>query len=399
MSPYLLPLAALLQMIQWLSTTFNKRSIPTTAIVCLYLCAPVAYSQQGGPAPVDVAKPLVEKIVDWDEFTGRFNAVERVEIRPRVSGYLEEITFKDGQLVEKGDVLFKIDPRPVQAVLDSANAELGAAQAAQRNAAVDFKRSQELSADGDISVSVLDSSRAAKLQADAQVTIAEAAIRSAQLNVDFTEITSPLSGRISDAKVSIGSLVVQNDTTLATVVTIDPIYLEFTGSEADFLKYSRLNLAGKREISRTAANAVEARLSDESGWPHKGKMNFVDNELDQNAGTIRGRAIFDNPDQIFLPGLFARLRLIASQEYEALLVPDAAILADQNKKVVLTVNAEGEVSQKAVQPGPLHKGLRVVRSGIAKDDLIVVSGVQRARPGQKVKANETTISTEESASN
>ena len=386
-------------MIQWLFTTLEKKSFFTSAIVCVYLCAPVAYSQQGGPAPVDVAKPLVEKIVDWDEFTGRFNAVERVEIRPRVSGYLEEITFKDGQLVEKGDVLFKIDPRPVQAVLDSANAELGAAQAAQRNAAVDFKRSQELSADGDISVSVLDSSRAAKLQADAQVTIAEAAIRSAQLNVDFTEITSPLSGRISDAKVSIGSLVVQNDTTLATVVTIDPIYLEFTGSEADFLKYSRLNLAGKREISRTAANAVEARLSDESGWPHKGKMNFVDNELDQNAGTIRGRAIFDNPDQIFLPGLFAKLRLIASQEYEALLIPDAAILADQNKKIVLTVNAEGEVSQKAVEPGPLHKGLRVVRSGIAKDDLIVVSGVQRARPGQKVKPNETTISTEESASN
>ena len=386
-------------MIQWLFTTLEKKPFFASAIVCIYLCAPVAYSQQGGPAPVDVAKPLVEKIVDWDEFTGRFNAVERVEIRPRVSGYLEEITFKDGQLVEKGDVLFKIDPRPVQAVLDSANAELGAAQAAQRNAAVDFKRSQELSADGDISVSVLDSSRAAKLQADAQVTIAEAAIRSAQLNVDFTEITSPLSGRISDAKVSIGSLVVQNDTTLATVVTIDPIYLEFTGSEADFLKYSRLNLAGEREISRTAANAVEARLSDESGWPHKGKMNFVDNELDQNAGTIRGRAIFDNPDQIFLPGLFARLRLIASQEYEALLVPDAAILADQNKKIVLTVNAEGEVSQKAVEPGPLHKGLRVVRSGISKDDLIVVSGVQRARPGQKVKPNETTISTEESASN
>ena len=386
-------------MIQWLSTTFEQKSILTTAMVCLYLCAPVAYSQQGGPAPVDVAKPLAEKIVDWDEFTGRFNAVERVEIRPRVSGYLEEITFKDGQLVEKGDVLFKIDPRPVQAVLDSAKAELGAAQAAQRNAAVDFRRSQELSADGDISVAVLDTSRAAKLQADAQVTIAEAAIRSAQLNVDFTQITSPLSGRISDAKVSIGSLVVQNETTLATLVTIDPIYLEFTGSEADFLKYSRLNLAGKREISRTAANPVEARLSDESGWPHKGKMNFVDNELDLNAGTIRGRAIFDNPDQIFLPGLFARLRLIASQEYEALLVPDAAIQSDQNKKIVLTVNADGEVSQKVVEPGPLHKGLRVVRSGIEKDDLIVVSGLQRARPGQKVKPNETTISTEESASN
>ena len=386
-------------MIQWLLPMFKRNSLSIAAIVFFTLSPPAVYGQQGSPAPVDVAKPLLEKIVDWDEFTGRFNAVERVDIRPRVSGYLEEITFKDGQLVEKGDVLFKIDPRPMQAVLDSAKAELTAAQAAQSNAAVDFRRSQELSADGDIAVSVLDSSRAAKLQADAQVIIADAAIRSAQLNVDFTQITAPLSGRISDAKVSIGSLVVQNDTTLATVVTIDPIYLEFTGSEADFLKYSRLNLAGKREISRTAANPVEARLSDESHWPHKGKMDFVDNELDQNAGTIRGRAIFDNPDQIFLPGLFARLRLIASQEYEALLLPDEAIMSDQDKKIVFTVNDEGEVSQKVVEPGPLHKGLRVVRSGLEKDDLVVVSGVQRARPGQKVEPNETTISFEESASN
>ena len=389
-----------LQMMQWFPSSFQNQSLgATTAIVCLYLCSPVAHGQQGGPPQVDVAKPLVENITDWDEFTGRFNAVERVDIRPRVSGYLEEITFKDGQLVEKGDVLFKIDARPFQAVLDSAKAELAAAQAAQSNAAVAFRRAQELSADGDVSVSVLDTSRAEKLQADAEVTIAEAAILSAQLNVDFTEITAPLAGRISDAKVSLGSLVVQNDTTLSTVVTIDPIYLEFTGSEADFLKYSRLNIAGEREISRTAANPVEARLSDESGWPHRGSMDFVDNELDPNAGTIRGRAIFDNPDQIFLPGLFARLRLIASQEYEALLLPDNAIMADQDKKIVFIVNGEGEVSQKAVKPGPLHKGLRVVRSGIEKDDLVVVNGVQRARPGQKVEPNETTISIEEPASN
>ena len=207
----LLPSAVQLQMMQWSSTTFKNQSLSAIVIACLCLCAPVAYGQQGGPAQVDVAKPLAEKITDWDEFTGRFNAVERVDIRPRVSGYLEEITFKDGQLVEKGDVLFKIDARPFQAVLDSAKAELAAAQAAQSNAAVAFRRAQELSADGDVSVSVLDTSRAEKLQADAEVTIAEAAILSAQLNVDFTQITAPLAGRISDAKVSIGSLVVQNE--------------------------------------------------------------------------------------------------------------------------------------------------------------------------------------------
>ena len=384
---------------QWFPTMFEKSVFPKIVIGCLCLTSSAAYSQQGNPAPVDVAKPLVEKVVDWDEFTGRFSAVERVDMRPRVSGYLEEITFKDGQLVEKGDVLFKIDPRPFQAVLDSANAELNAAKAAQSNAAVAFRRTQELTDDGSVSVSVLDENRAAKLQADAQVIIAEAAIRSAQLNVDFTQITAPLSGRISDAKVSIGSLVVQNDTTLATLVTIDPIYLEFTGSEADFLKYSRLDLGGEREISRTAANPVEARLSDENGWPHKGKMDFVDNEMDQNAGTIRARAIFENPDQIFLPGLFARLRLIASQEYEAMLLPDEAIIADQNNKIVFTVDESGEVSQKVVEPGALHMGLRVVRAGIEKDDLVVVSGVQRAQPGQKVTPNEITISPDDSASN
>ena len=382
---------------QWLSTMFTTKSLPKILIAWFCLSPSFVYSQQGAPAPVDVAKPVVEKVVDWDEFTGRFSAVERVDLRPRVSGYLEEITFKDGQIVKKGDVLFKIDPRPFQAVLDSANAELNAAQAAQSNAEVDFERTQELTSDGSVSVSVLDASRAAKLQADAQVIIAEAAIRSAQLNVDFTQVVAPLSGRISDAKVSIGSLVVQNNTTLATLVTTDPIYLEFTGSEADFLKYSRLNITGEREISRTAANPVEARLSDESGWPHKGKMDFVDNELDQNAGTIRGRAIFDNPDQIFLPGLFARLRLIGSQEYEAMLLPDEAIIADQNNKIVFTVDESGEVSQKVVEPGALHKGLRVVRKGIEKDDLVVVSGVQRAQPGQKVKPNEVTISTNDSA--
>ncbi len=357
----------------------------------LILNASESFAQQG-PLPVDVAKPLVKTIVDWDEYTGRFEAVQRVEIRPRVSGYVDAIQFADGELVKKGDLLLTIDPRPFQTALDSATAQLAAARAEQSRTTIELERGEELVQKGTLSVQILDERRAAKLRADAEITIAEAAIRSAELNLEFTEIRAPFDGRISDSQVDVGALLVENNTAIVTLISSNPIHLVFTGSEADFLKYSRLSLNGNRESSRTASNPVQARLIDEEGWPHKGVMNFVDNELDPGSGTIRARAVFENPDDFLTPGLFARLRIVGSGEYEALLLPDEAVLSDQARKIVLVVDGEGTVSARVVTLGPLHQGLRVIRSGIEADDTVIVNGVLRARPGGQVVPQETTLS-------
>ena len=369
-------------------------------IICILLfCFPINAIAQQGPLPVEVAHPLVKKVVDWDEYTGRFEAVQRVDIRPRVSGFLDEINFRDGQLVKKGDLLFTIDPRPFQTSLDSAKAQLDAAKADQTRTSIELERGEDLVSKGTLSIQVLDERRAAKIRADAQIAVAEAAIRSAELNVEFTEVRAPFDGRISDRKVDIGGLLTENTTVLATLLSTDPIHLVFTASEADFLKYSRLSQNGSRKSSRNTENPVEARLIDEKGWPHKGTMNFVDNELDPSAGTIRGRAKFANADDFLTPGLFARLRLIGSGEYEALLLPDEAILSDQARKIVLVVDEEATVSAKVVELGPLHEGLRVIRSGLEASDKVVVNGVLRARPGGKVSPEEITLSLETAASN
>ena len=380
----------------------RQRPFPFKIIAFVFVLLSVLLSEtyaQQGPLPVEVAKPIVKKIVDWDEYTGRFEAVQRVEIRPRVSGYLEAVNFRDGQLVKKGDLLFRIDPRPFQTTLDSAKAQLEAAKADQNRTTVELQRGQDLVAKGTLSAQALDERLAAKLRADAQIAIAEAAIRAAELNVEFTEVRAPFAGRISDRKVNIGSLLVENTTALANLVSTDPIHLVFTGSEADFLKYSRLSLNGNRESSRDASNPVEARLIDEKGWPHRGVMNFVDNELDPNSGTIRGRAVFENPEDFLTPGLFARIRLIGSGEYEALLIPDKAILSDQASKIVLVVDDEDTVSAKVVELGKLHQGMRVIRSGIERTDRIIVNGVLRARPGGKVAPEEVPLSLETTVSN
>lgn len=341
--------------------------------------------------PVDVANPLSERIVDWDEFTGRFEAVDRVELRSRVSGYLQEILFEDGQIVKKGDVLFVVDPRPFEATYARVDAELKAAEAELALAVSELERSEQLVANRTVARSTLDARLAAKLRAEAQVAIAKATLREADLDLEFTEVKAPFSGRISDSRVDRGNLVIGSETVLGTIIVTNPVHLVFTASEADFLKYSRLNAAGSRPSSRTTQNEVQARLIDEQGWPHVGKMDFVDNELDTGTGTIRGRAVFDNKDDLLAPGLFARLRLVGSGEYDALLVPDSAILADQARRIVMVVDAEGTVSAKVVQPGALYRGLRVIRDGLKPGDKIIVSGVQRARPGGKVAPQETTL--------
>ncbi|MEM7178787.1 MAG: efflux RND transporter periplasmic adaptor subunit [Pseudomonadota bacterium] len=353
-------------------------------LVTMITTQPVLAFAQMGPLPVEVAKPLVARIVDWDEFTGRFEAVQRVDIRARVSGYLEEVLFRDGQMVEKGDVLFKIDPKPFKADFARVSAEVSAAKAGAVRAQIEFERAESLVKSRTVPESTLDERVAANLRAAAQVDIAEAALQSAQLNLDYTEIKAPFSGRISDSRLDAGNLILSGETVLATIVTTDPIHLVFTASEADFLKYTRLSLAGDRPSSRNSPNEVDAKLIDESDWSYTGAMDFVANEFDPNAGTITGRAIFDNPDGILTPGLFARLRLIGSGEYDAFLIPDQAILSDQARKIVLVVDAEDTVSARVVEPGPLFRGLRVIRTGLTADDTIVINGIQRAHPGGKV---------------
>lgn len=337
-----------------------------------------------GPAPVTVSTPIVKSIVEWDEYTGRFEAVETVEIRARVSGYLDSIHFEDGQIVDKGDLLFVIDPRPFEAALDGAQAELEQAKARQELAALELKRGQRLVGTGAISREVFDERRQSKRETDAAVAAAEAALRSAELDLSFTQILAPVAGRVSDDFVSVGNLVnggSANSTVLTTIVTLDPIHFVFDASEAQHLKYVRLGQSGQRPSSREAANPVYVKLVDETEFGHEGKMNFVDNRLDPNTGTIRGRAIFDNPDLLLAPGMFGRLRLMGSGEYEAVMLPDTAVLTDQSRRFVWLVNDENMVEYRPVQLGPVVDGLRVIRDGLGGNDRVIIGGIQRVRPG------------------
>lgn len=360
--------------------------------------ASIAANAQMGPLPVDVATPVVETVVDWDEFTGRFEAVDSVDLRARVSGYLQEIRFRDGQRVSEGDVLYVIDPRLFEAAHARAVAEKEAAIAEQTRAAADLVRGEELLASDRLTPSEVDARRALKLQADAQVAIAEVALREADLDLEFTEVRAPFDGRVSESFVDVGNLIVESETTLARIVSIDPIHLVFTASEADFLKYSRLGAGRVR--SGEARAEVQARLIDETGWPHVGEVDFIAGELNRDAGTITARGIFSNADDFLAPGLFARLRLTGSGEYEALLIPDEAVLSDQARKVVMTVEPFAEddparaacgeaapcekVVPRVVEPGARHRGLRVIRSGLEPTSRVVISGVLRAQPGGPV---------------
>lgn len=345
------------------------------------------------PPAVTVAKPVKKTITDRDEYVGRFVAVDAVDVRARVSGYLEKIHFTDGQLVKEGDLLFSIDRRPFQNTLDQARANLAQVKATLAFAESDLTRAQSLVRDKTISEQVFEQRTQAKRTAEASVAANEAAVRQAALDLEFTDLRAPVAGRIGDRRVSPGNLVAGGTagttTLLATIVSTDPIRFEFTFDEASYLRYTRLAEEGGKDVgSRGAKTPVALKLLDEQGFQHPGAMDFVDNVIDRASGTIRGRAVLKNPEGLFTPGMFARIQVPGSPPYEALLIPDSAIGTEQARKFVLVVDAESNARQKYVTLGQAVDGLRVIKQGLQPEDRVIVNGLMRARPGQKVTAEE-----------
>jgi RND family efflux transporter MFP subunit len=351
-----------------------------------------ALAQEGAiPLPsVTVAHPLAETVPRWDEFTGRFAAVQRVEVRPRVSGAVDKIHFTDGQIVKAGDLLFTIDPRPYQIAVDSARAEVARMQAQTSMLSKDTARGESLVGGGSITRRDLDQRRGGSDSARAQLLGAEAALRNAELNLEWTQVRAPIGGRVSDRRIDVGNLVQSGTSLLTTIVKLDPIHFEFDVSESDFLHYARTG-AGRQKSTQIAAFV---RLADESDWKRAGTIDFLDNQLNVHSGTIRARALLDNKDFFLTPGAFGRVR-VNGGNIAAMLVPDAAIASDQISKIVYVVTPEHKVAAKAVTLGPLHKGLRVVLSGLEPGDLVITAGLANpmVRPGASVAPTDGVIAT------
>ncbi len=352
------------------------------------------------PAPVvSVSKPAQRGVVEWDEYTGRFDATQTVEIRARVSGHLNDVRFKDGQAVKQGDVLFAIDPRPFERALEQAKAELFAATTKVENANLDVVRGRPLVERKVISDKSFDDRESLMRDAQAAVKVSESKVKSAELDLSFATIASPITGRISRSLVTAGNWIsagsVSGATLLTTIVSEDPIYIYFDVNENNYIKYKRL---GERGIGAADIGAlVEIALPDERGFPHKARLDFLDNRLDQGTGTLRARAVLANKAGLFSPGLFARVRVTGSPNYTAILVPDSAIGTDQTNKYVYVVADDGTVARRNVKLGPLAEGLRIVREGVAGDDWVVTNGLQRVRPGLKVEPKRVGLTVSESA--
>jgi RND family efflux transporter MFP subunit len=331
------------------------------------------------PPGVIVAQPLQRQVVDWDDFVGQFESPASVDIRPRVSGYVTAVGFRDGQAVGKGQLLFQIDPRPYAAAFDQARAQEAHAAAALADAKVELSRSQQLLAARATSQQDVDTRLAAEHTAAADVAAAQAAERTAALNLSFTRVISPISGRVSDAKILPGNLVTQDQTVLTSVVALDPIRFRFTGPEAQFLKYKRQGLIGDG-----LQPPVQIRLQDESDYRWSGRLAFVDNAFDTSSGVISAYALVANPQGFLTPGMFGHMRLQGSHPYAGLLVPDQAVVTDQSQQAVYVAGPNNIVVEKFVDVGPVVDGLRVIRSGIAASDRVIIDGIQHARPKKPV---------------
>lgn len=349
---------------------------------------------QAPPPQVTVAHPIEKEVVEWDEYTGRLEAIDFVEVRARVSGYLQSIHFEDGEVVENGQLLFVVDPRPFEAEAEQAEADLRRAETNFELAKSNFERAERLIADNAIPREEFEIRRNTMRETEVAIEASRARLDAARLDVEFSEVRSPITGRISSNFVSEGNYVSGGSaegTLLTTIVSVDPIYCTFEVSERDYLKYVRLDRSGKRQSSRDVDNPVYLQLADEEGWPHEGRMQFVDNRLDPETATMRARGVFPNPDNLLAPGLFARLRLVASDEYRAILIPDRAVGTDQTRKFVSVVGDDNVVERRFVELGPMVEGLRVVYEGLGTEERIVVAGLMRAQPGGEVKPKETTI--------
>lgn len=346
-----------------------------------------AATMQPKPA-VEVSQPIQREIVEWDEYNGRLEAVESVEVRARVSGYLNKILFKDGGKVKKNDLLFEVDPRPYTAQLNQAKAQYDQAKSKRELAQGDFQRAKRLLKEQAISEEEYDTRSKNVVQSEAALQSAKAQVELAQLNVDYTQIRSPIDGRISRKLITVGNLVAADSTLLATIVSIDPMYLYVDADERSVLKYRRLALAGKRESAIDHRVPLEMSLIDEQDFPHKGYIDYVDPEINPATGTVRARAVFTNPDELLKPGLFGRVRVPGSGKYTAQLISDKAVGMDQGKTFVMALSKDNKAEFRPITTGAMHEGLRIVTAGLAQSDWIIVNGLQFVRPGAEVQATQ-----------
>jgi RND family efflux transporter MFP subunit len=375
--------------------TINAWVIAACALSSIGGCGKSGGSAQSAPPPqVSVAQVLEKRVKDWDEFTGRMQAVETVEIRPRVSGYIDKVAFTEGSQVKNGDLLFVIDPRPYQAEYDRAAADVKRYKTALELGRIELVRVQRLKDSGAVSEEELDERKSTVAQGEANVAGAEAARETASLNLSFTRVTSPIAGRVSRAEVTRGNLVtggINGGTLLSSVVSMDPIYLYFDADEQSYLRYTQTAHSGVGPSSNAAQNPVQVGLANEEGFPHLGKVDFVDNQLNPQTGTIRARAVLENKNGQFTPGLFARVQLLVSGEYSAILIEDRAVNTDQNQKYVLLLGANNQIEYRKVKLGRVIEGLRIVREGLKPGDVIVVNGAQRVHPGVAVTPQRVTM--------